>query len=229
MTVSVAGVAIVTICFFFPRFWLWPLTGLPLSELVAIQPEVHRAFHVLRQLQDPWQRIDDPVNRVIEWRLLWPVVGHALGLPRGLFLALPHLGIVLALAAVARLTWRATHDALPVVCATLLGASSSWFFVSSGWLAYFDSWLVLALLLASFGRSRWTLFAAALLAPWIDERFILTLPLCLAGRALTAERENPPERRELWRDALVLLGGIAPYVAVRLGAEVLCLRSTSGA
>jgi hypothetical protein len=70
-------------------------------------------------------------------------------------------------------------------------------------------------------------FAAALLAPWIDERFILALPLCLIVRALGADREAPPDRRSLARDALILFAGVAPYVAVRLGAEISAVRATS--
>jgi tetratricopeptide (TPR) repeat protein len=224
-----AGTALVTVCFLAPRFWLWPVAGLPLGEFVAIQPEFHRAFHVLRQLADPWQRIDDPVNRVIEWRLLWPLVGRTLGLPPAVFLALPHLGCLVALAAVAATVWRLTHDVLPTAAATLLAATASWFFVSTGWLAYFDSWLVLALVLASFGRPRWLLFASGLLAPWIDERFLFALPLCLAVRALGIPPDLPPGRRALLHDAALLLAGVAPYLALRLGLELSGLRATSGA
>src|SRR6476620_11351827 len=125
-----------------------------LNELVAIQPELHRAFHALHQLQDPWQRIDDPVNRVIEWRLLWPVIAHSLGFSHSVYFAVPYLGCIAALAAVSTITWRATKDALPTFAASILAATSSWFFVSTGWLAYFDSWLILGLLLASFASGR---------------------------------------------------------------------------
>lgn len=225
---SAVASALLTVWFFAPRFWLWPVAGMPLSEFVAIQPEFHRAFHALNQLQHPWQRIDDVVNRVIEWRLLWPVVAHYLGLPKGLYFALPHLGCVLALTGVAAIAWRTTKHALPTITATLLAASASWFFVSTGWLAYFDSWLILALLFASFAQARWILFAVALFAPWIDERFILALPLCLAVRTMGANRDAAPDSRGLLRDAAALLGGVLPYIAIRLGAEAAGLRATSG-
>src|SRR5512140_2040801 len=103
------GAALGVFLCFSPRFWLWPATGLPLGEFIAIQPEFHRAFHALRQLAEPWQRIDDPVNRVIEWRLFFPLLGHYLSLPKGLYLALPHLGCLLALATVAGVAWRSTR------------------------------------------------------------------------------------------------------------------------
>ena len=221
------GTALVALCCFSPRFWLWPVAGLPLGEFFAIQPEFHRAFYALQQLNDPWQRISDPVNRVIEWRLFWPVISHALGLPRVVYLALPHLGCLLALGAVTAVAWRVTRDTLPTAAITVLAATSSWFFVSTGWLAYFDSWLMLALVLTSFGRSRWVLCGAALAAPWIDERFILALPLCLAVRALGADRETAPDRRALFHDGIVLLAGVTPYVAVRFGLEFSGARTTS--
>lgn len=224
---ATAGSALLTACFFSPRFWLWPVAGLPLGEFVALQPEFHRAFHALQQLADPWQRIDDAVNRVIEWRLLWPVLGHAFGLPPSVYLALPHLGCLAALGAATGLAWRSTRDAVPTAAVALLVASCSWFFVSTGWLAYFDSWLLLALLLASFGRARWLLFTAALIAPWIDERFILALPLCLAVRALGTDRDSAPDRAALVRDGLALFGGVLPYAATRLGCEFSGARATS--
>ncbi|MBI5691045.1 MAG: hypothetical protein HZC55_13235 [Verrucomicrobia bacterium] len=221
------GVVLLTITCFSPRFWLWPAAGAPLGDIVALQPEFHRAFHALRQLADPWQRIDDPVNRVIEWRLFWPVIGHYLALPPAWYLALPHIGCLATVFATAGLVWRSTRDLLPTVALTVLAATSSWFFVSTGWLAYHDSWLILAILLACFGRHGATLLLAALVAPWIDERFLLSLPLCLAVRALGADRPSPPTRGELLKAAGLLLAGIAPYAAVRLGCELSGFRATS--
>ncbi len=218
---------LVSIFFFFPRFWLWRGIGIAPTDLLSIEPELHRAFFSLQQLQNPWQRIDDVTNRVIEWRLWWPVVAHDLHLPAGVYLALPHLGCALTLASTAFFIWRATADAATTAAATMLAATLSWFFVSTGWLAYFDSWLMLGLVLASFSSSRRILFGAALLAPWIDERFILALPLCLGVRSLAADGATPRDPRTLWGDAGALLAGIAPYVAVRLGAELTHARTTS--
>lgn len=228
VAVSAFGAFLLSLCFFAPRFWLWPVAGLPLSEMIAIQPEVHRAFHALQQLSDPWVRIDDNVNRVIEWRLLWPVVAHTLGLSKDTYFALPWLGCGAALIFTASLVWRLTKDLVPTASACVLLATSSWCFVSTGWLAYFDSWLIFGLLLASFGRSRWTLLGAALLTPWVDERFLLALPLCLAVRSLAVDPDARCDRRALLRGSLMLLAGVAPYVAIRIGAELNGVRATSG-
>lgn len=225
---SAGAAALVATFFFAPRFWLWPAVGVPLGDFVSIQPELNRAFFTLQQLANPWQPVDDVTNRVIEWRLLFPLLGHYLHLPAWLYLALPHLGCLLALAAVAGVTWRATADRGVTLGYTLLAATASWFFVATGWLAYFDSWLLLGLLLAAFSDRRWVLFAAALLTPWVDERFILALPLSFTVRALGLE-PTPPDRRRLMGDALALVAGLLPYVAVRLGAELTQTRTTSRA
>lgn len=222
---SLAVAALLAVVGFAPRYWLWPAAGIPLGDFIAVQPEFHRAAFALGQLENPWQRIADPTNRVIEWRLLFPVVAHTLELPPALYLALPAVGVLLALGVAAAALWRETKDAALTLGGTLLSATSSWFFVSTGWLAYFDSWLIAALVLATFARSRITLALAALLAPWIDERFLLALPLCLVLRPTLAGGSS--DRRRHFGDAAALLAGILPYVAVRLGAEWFGWRATA--
>ena len=223
---TAAAAAVVATFFFAPRFWLWVAVGVPLGELISVQPELNRAFFALQQLADPWRPIEDPTNRVIEWRLLFPLLGHYLDLPSWLYLALPQAGCLLALGAVTSVAWRVTRDFASTLGLGVLAATASWFFVASGWLAYFDSWLMLGLLLASFADRRWVLFGAALLTPWVDERFILALPLCFAVRAL-GTGPTPPTRRALIGDAIALVAGLLPYVAVRLGAELTQARTTS--
>jgi len=226
---SALGAAALAWFFFTPHFWLWAGVEKSATKLLSQQPELNRAHFVLQQVQDPWQRIDDPSNRVIEWRLFWPIVAHYTWMPDKVLLAIPMLGCLLALGVVGSLVWRATADPWAVAGAALLAATSSWFFVSTGWLGYFDSWLMVGLLLASFAESRSILIATALVTPWIDERFLLALPLCLAVRALGADG-RPPRDGRAWRgDAVALAAGIVPYVAVRLGAEIFHVRETSAA
>jgi hypothetical protein len=225
---AVLGVALgagaLAIVFFAPRYWLWCFVGAPLPDLISIQPEFNRAFFALQQLHAPWERIQNLTHRVIEWRLFFPVLAHYARLPDIVYLALPQIGCVAALAAAVVWSWRLSGDRWITAAVALLVATSSWYFVSTGWIGYFDSWLILALLLATMSSSRWTLFAVALIAPWIDERLILTLPLCLGARALLAE---PAEH--IRRAAFSLAAGVAPYLLIRLGAEVFQLRTTSGA
>ena len=52
-----------------------------------------------------------------------------------------------------------------VLALTTLLATCSWFFVSTGWLGYFDSWLILSLLVVTFTRPwLWTVITV-LIAP----------------------------------------------------------------
>ena len=65
----------------------------------------------------------------------------------------------------------------------------------------------------------------ALLAPWVDERFIIALPLVLGVRLL---REDPPRGwRAIGSATAALAAGVAPYLLIRLGVEWFGLRNTS--
>ncbi|MEO6244437.1 MAG: hypothetical protein ABIQ12_03295, partial [Opitutaceae bacterium] len=68
-------------------------------------------------------------------------------------------------------------------CVAIVLGATGWFFASTGWLGYFDGWLVAALLLTTFARDRRTIWLMCLLAPWVDERFIIALPLALYTRS----------------------------------------------
>jgi hypothetical protein len=223
---SVIIAVLLSLSMFAPRFWLWPGVGTRPADLLSVEPEIHRAFFALEQLRSPWAHIENNTNQVMEWRLFWPVVAHYFQLPTNAYLALPAIGCLFALAATASVAWRATRHIIPSAGATLMAATSSWFFVSNGWLAYFDSWLVLALLLASFAISRRTLVGVALIAPWIDERFIVALPLCLAVRILGVNQSDRAARA-LASDAVALLAGIAPYLMIRGLAEFFHVRATT--
>lgn len=223
MTVSTVGAGLLSAFFFCPRYWLWCFAGAPLGDVISIQPEFNRAFFALQQLDAPWVRIDNLTHRVIEWRLFFPAVAHYLSLPPKVFLAMPHVGCLAALAAGAAWMWRETRDVVFTASGTVLVATASWFFVATGWLAYFDSWLVLALVTACAASKRWQLLAAAAMAPWIDERFVLALPLCLGVRALTGIDAARFPATVRW-----LVGGILPYLAIRLIAELADTRATSG-
>jgi hypothetical protein len=183
--------------------------------------EVRRGVSVLAQVAHPGAAVADPLHAAIRWRLLFPVLGHLLQLPPGALFALAPLGGLAVLALIISVLRRAGAGWLEAgVAAVVLGATS-WFFTSVSWLGYFDSWLVLALLLTAFARTSWPVWLACLWAPWVDERFIVAAPLALLCRHLYLQRgETPPaagaparERREL-AVAAALLGA---FVVVRLG------------
>jgi hypothetical protein len=215
----VAGIALLaaaaSLLRFTPSFVLWRGLDLPAA---AADPALNRAGDALRQLAHPLAYHASANNRVIEWRLLFPIVGHALGLPPRLYLALPPLGCLLVLLYVARLLLRQGLPVWDAFAATALAATCSWFFVSTAWLAYFDAWYILGLLITVFGAPG-EMLAAILLTPWVDERFVLTLPLCLVLRDRAAAAAGSPRSgTERWREAGVAVAALLPWIAIRLGA-----------
>ncbi len=208
VAVSLAAFALV-ITFFAPRLVLWSWTDLESAE--SHPPDFNRAIDTLRQLDNPFVTITNPTNRHINWRLLFPIVGHYLHLPRAIFLALPVLGCLFVLGYVAHLVRRESGTWWAALAASALLGTTSWFFVSTGWLAYFDSWYVLGLLVAAFGRSKIATGLACLLTPWVDERFVLTLPLLLVIRGISTSGS-----RAWFSEGLRFFSFVAPYCALRL-------------
>jgi hypothetical protein len=199
---------------FCPQFVLWRGLGIG-SEPFIEWPELHRAIFALQQLNHPLVRITNPGNIVLQWRLLFPVIGHALYLPPTLYLALPHIGCVVVTAYTAHLMLREGANWLAAFFAATLLATGSWFFVSTGWLGYSDSWYLLGLLAAAFSPWRTTLALTCLLEPFIDERFVLTLPLVYVIRQIHFDRLDRRHLREALIDAGVIAAPTVPYLALR--------------
>ena len=206
---------LLSLVFFCPRFVLWRGLYIPESPFIN-NPEVNRATDVLKQLDDPFVKIANPVNRVIGWRLLFPLIGHYLHLPVWLYLAIPQIGCVVVLAYVAHLVLREGGTWLSAFFAAALVATGSWFFASTGWLTYADSWLLLGLLAVTFSPSRLSIAAACLLEPFIDDRFILSLPLAYVTRLLYFRRLDPDRRHDLLLDTAVIAAVSVAYVALRV-------------
>jgi hypothetical protein len=64
------------------------------------------------------------------------------------------------------------------------------------------------LLAIAFGRTKWSFAVASLLCPWIDERFVLGLPLAWMVRCL--DRDEPFFSRAAWQILWLL-----PYLLLR--------------
>ena len=145
-----------------------------------------------------------------------PVAARALGLPDWATLGLAHLGCAALIGYLALLGRRLSPNAHPAAifgfCLTA-GASAP-FITSMGWLGYYDSLLAIALLTVAFTRIQLLIIAACLCAPWIDERFVLGLPLALLVRFSL----NPQSPLSEWlkREALVPLALTLAYTALRL-------------
>jgi hypothetical protein len=84
------AVTLLLIRFFSPSwiaFWAWARVPDVFSNGVLVR----RGVHVTAQVADPFAEIPDRVHKVVRWRLLFPILGHYLGLPPGVVLALSHL------------------------------------------------------------------------------------------------------------------------------------------
>ncbi len=214
----VAGVAVlaalVAIFRFSPNYVLWSALGTPF-----ILPEVARADDALRQLQHPFVSIDNYTNRVLQWRLFFPLLGRALSLPSKVYLALPHLGCLLVLIFIVRLALRRGLDWGEAFAMAALLATCSWFFVSTGLLGFFDSWYLLGLLVLVFTEDLRLAAAAVIVTPWIDERFVIMLPLSLLLRwQYRAAFCAPSEGTADWRETVRLGAALLPWLLIRVGA-----------
>ncbi len=192
-------------------------------ETAVLSGHSERGLYVLRQARDLGTEIENSVHKIMRWRLLVPGLGHVLHLPPWATLGLAHAGclvLVWVLAAIgldqARRAGASTSDAFALA---IVGGASAPFITSMGWLGYYDSLLALGLVAVGFARSRWWVVVACLAAPWIDERFVLGLPLALWVRWLTASEPVPRFWDWALREALipVLLAGLYTLVRLRLG------------
>jgi len=99
------------------------------------------------------------------------------------------------------------------VIGTVGFATSGPFITALGWLGLNDGWYLLALLESAAGNSLWALSAWAFVGPWIDERYLIALPLVLFVRM----RLRTPEPGLCKRTCLAACAGIAPYILLRVG------------
>lgn len=166
-----------------------------------------RGNSFLLQCQEPFRSDIEPALR---WRVLPAWVAHHAGLQGRLALALPVAGVLALAVYVAALSGRRLSSPRAIAATTILIVSSSAVLVPMHWLGINDAWAWLGLLCVTFGNSAVARGAALLLAPWVDERFLIALPLALLVRDL--------DRPGRWRQEAALLLLLLPYVGIRIGS-----------
>lgn len=199
IAVILSGSLLLSILFFSPRLWL-------MQDIVPGSNQWSRGLTYLQQCADPFRQDVEPA---MQWRLLPPWLAHALHLPGKSPLVLPWLGVAALLGYVAVLHARRLSDIRYVLGGTILVGTTSAVLVPVGWLGINDAWVWLGLLAVAFGRSRWCGPVACLLCPWIDERFIIGLPLAWFVRCM--DRNEPVFCRRT-----LVAGWLLPYVVCRL-------------
>ncbi|MSU50040.1 MAG: hypothetical protein EXS37_13300, partial [Opitutus sp.] len=94
--------------------------------------ETRRGASVLAQVEHPGAMVADPLHRAIQWRVLFPAIGHVLHLPPAPFFGLAHVGCLLVLAYLVRLLRVAGFAWTDTALASLTLGAASWFFTSTG-------------------------------------------------------------------------------------------------
>lgn len=194
-------------------------------EAAVLSGHSERGLHVIRQARDLNTEIDNSVHKIMRWRLLVPLVGHILHLPPWVVLGLAHLGSLTLIYALLFIGFRygrsAGASSFEAFALAIVAGATAPFITSMGWLGYYDSLLALGLLAVGFARPRWVVVAACLGAPWIDERFVMGLPLALWVRWLVAG--DDAGRFWIWVQCEALLplvlAGIYTLVRLRLGGS----------
>lgn len=194
-----------SVFFFSPSLWV-------MAQPMPGSLEWTRALAFMQQCDHPFSRdLPDPG---LCWRLLPPVCCFLLGLHGKLALIFQPLGLIALLTQIAWWGERITGNRRLSLLTTVLVATTSATLTVTGWLGLNDAWYLFFLVLATFAPSRLPVFTACSLGPWVDERFLLGLPLAFLLRIslLTAETSLRP------RSLIVpVIGGLAPYLLVRLG------------
>lgn len=167
-----------------------------------------RGMQLLKQCDDPFRTDIEPS---LHWRLLPPLVAHALGLKGMQPFGLSWLGVIAFVISILHYGERWLKSRMSALALTTIISSTSAVLVPLGWLGINDPWVWLGLLVVTLSRERWPGWIACLLCPWVDERFIIGLPLAVWCRERL--RGDAGFLRELSMISLWLL----PYIGIRGG------------
>jgi hypothetical protein len=230
--VWVAGLAtlvsLVLLVFFSPdlvAFRAWSRVPEVFWQVVPVR----RGIQVMKQVGEPFLEVTDPLHKIVQWRLLMPMIGHALHLAPEIVLGLSPLGCIVLLGVlIAQERARGGSFGECSMLAIVAGAGA-WFFTSTGWLGYYDAWLVLGLWIVAWAQNRWILWLTCALTPWVDERFVVGLPLALLVRWIASSPELRLRGLAQWlvreaRVALLIVGAWAVFrfwLAGRTGSHSL--------
>ena len=213
VVVSVVVSLGLSLFFFSPKFWLmgqpWPGTF-----------EWDRALTFLRQCQSPF---DHEVESAMRWRLLPPLVAHTLGLTGFGALVIPHVGLILLLVHWTIAAERLLADRLAALLLTVVLGTTAAVITVTSMHGMNDAWFLIGLLAVATGLGWPSLVLSGLLAPWVDERFLLGWPLALFCRWWL--RDRPAGFRN---DIALGIAALVPYVAIRIGVTVLVGDAKSG-
>ncbi|MDB6170443.1 MAG: hypothetical protein JWM88_3307 [Verrucomicrobia bacterium] len=186
-----------------PRLWIF-------SQPVPGSVYWDRGLQFIQQCDAP---LGAPLaDAALAWRVAPVLLAKTLALHGRAALAVPWIGLVLLLAQCAWVMAARTRDWRAAAFTTALIATTGATATVTSWLGINDAWYAAALVAIALQPSAGLLLLAAAIGPWVDERFILALPLALwvrhqalgaAGRIRVA--------------TFAAAASIGAYLALRLG------------
>lgn len=202
---SVAGVA-ACLFFFSPRLLVF-------TEQAPGSYEWTRGLNFLQQISG---EAGEKVEPALQHRLLPVVVCKVLGLEGIEAFTLGWLGVMFLLSTSHRLLITQKLPSGLAVCGVFMVASTSAVVTALGWLGIMDGWWVAALLIVSFSPIQWQILMTCCLAPWIDERFLIGLPVAFLCKWLV----DPANTQKIVKTGTWIFLGLAPYLAWRVFSYV---------
>ena len=163
------GTLLLSLFFFCPHLWIVFGPPAPGSTIWA------RGTQFILQCEHPFR--PDLLDQGLVWRLAPALLGHVLHLRGNAVFLVPWAGLAVLLCLTTQLAWRFTRDLRSTWLFTALLGTTSATLTVTGWLGFNDAWYASALLLVAFQPQTAVLAACVFLGPWIDERFVLALPL----------------------------------------------------
>lgn len=161
--------------FFSPKINLW--LGPPLDGTY----EWSRALTILEQSKSPLE-IASVREPAMKWRVLPALVSHFFDLGiTGLYL-LPWIGICLLLGTSAGFLSLFIRDRVSILLVLLILSTTGPFITCTNLVGINDAWAICGLIAVVFSRNPQILLVTSILTPWVDERFLIALPLALFCR-----------------------------------------------
>ncbi len=175
---SIFSAVFLSVCFLTPKFWI-------LRQPTPGSFEWDRATTFIESSKAPWLA---PTEAAMRWRLLPAWVAYLTGLRGMLALVIPWLGLVVWLGTTTWLMAKRSGDRLLGSASSCLLATSGGALAVTNFLGLNDGWYLTGLSVVTLARSPIALAVAALVCPWVDERFLIALPLAwLCRRHLVRE------------------------------------------
>lgn len=193
-----------------PRFEHWT-RGYPYSW------ETFRGAQFMLQCADPVRRDIEPA---LHWRLLLPSVAYGLGLRGAATLVVPWIGVTALLATSFFCLVRQGLSRSGAVFVVLSLSLTGGVLAPLDWLGVTDAWAWCALTIVTCGRSSWSLAVPGLLAPWIDERYMIALPLAISARVWGATCWGNIDISAYFATLLRAVSWTLPYLFVRAIASL---------